>query len=256
MLTPLNDQEMDKLRMDFPRFSSDYFRYMEEFGHGQSPSGTIIHRSPIRPQDVHFQHRGEKNRVLIGRDITGRCLGFDFNECRFGEYSESGEWTCFDRTFDLFKRLNVAWKRDPQSNLPVLPTNFGIELIDARDAGEIRFSFVTEYSGDMNRVLARLGLAQKRDGLIELNRSAAVTILAELLQKDMAYGSSNMPEEDARALAERTLSLHETSDSRYFSNRSEVGDGRHSFTDSTFDSGLIVMIHANQYLGIWFEDED
>jgi hypothetical protein len=257
VLTPLNDQEMDKVRMDFPRLPEDYFRYMEEFGYGQTPSGTLIQRSPIWPQDVFFRYRGDRNRVLIGRDVTGRCLGYDFDEGRFGEYSESGDWTCFDRSFDLLKRLNVAWKRDEKTNLPIEPANFGIELINARNAGEVRFSFVTEYSGDMNRVLAKLGLAPDRAGLIELDRATAVAIFAGLLQEDMAYGSPIMPEEDAKTLAERTLSLHETSDSRYFSNRSDMGSGRwHDFTGSTFDSGLIVMIHANLFLGVWFEDED
>jgi hypothetical protein len=127
----------------------------------------------------------------------------------------------------------------------------------ARGAGEIRYAVVSEYSGDLDRVLAKLGLSPDKSMLIEIDRSTAAAILGALLEKDMAFGTSLMSPEAASSMAERILASCEAPASKYFSNGNWPKEKEwNSLTESTFDSGVLVTIGANQYFCIWFEDED
>jgi len=131
------------------------------------------------------------------------------------------------------------------------------DVIAARHAGEIRYAVASEYSGDLDRVLAKFGLLPDKSMLIEIDRSCAVAVLGALLEKDMAYGSSLMSPEAASSMAERILASREVPASKYFSNANWPKEKEwNSLTESTFDSGLLVTIGANQYFCIWFEDED
>lgn len=70
-------------------------------------------------------------------------------------------------------------------------------LIHARQFGEIRYAVVSECTGEMSRVLAKLGLKPEPEALIEHERESAYLILRDLLWKDMAYEGECMPQVQA-----------------------------------------------------------
>jgi hypothetical protein len=131
------------------------------------------------------------------------------------------------------------------------------EIIKARGAGEIRYSVLTDYSGDLNSVLAKFGLVSNQSLLVEHDRSSAVAILTVLLEKDMAYDGQLMSTDRAVALAEEIVKSHETQASKFYSNGNWAKkESWNPFTDSTFDAGLIITTDDHRYFCIWFQDED
>ena len=66
------------------------------------------------------------------------------------------------------------------------------EIIEARDAGAVKYVVRRDCSNDMNRVLSRFGLFADSALLVEYNRETALSILSGLLWKDMAYKSMCM----------------------------------------------------------------
>ena len=93
------------------------------------------------------------------------------------------------------------------------------------------------------------------DGLVELDLPQATALLTRLIEVDLAYGTTCVPHENARRIAEGLLSEYAGASSRYFSN----GDGTGSWmplTKSTFDAGLIVRCQSHVYFCVWFEEED
>jgi len=57
---------------------------------------TILDTLEALPQLGH-----DKDRVLIGDNMQGYCLAYDFAAKRFGEFSDFGAWSSFDQAFDL-----------------------------------------------------------------------------------------------------------------------------------------------------------
>lgn len=101
----LSDSQIASLVAEHPALPPDYLAYLREVGWGMSSSGHMIYGGPISPKEVYPQLR-EDGRVLIGDDTQGYCLGYDFTSKSFGEYSPRGEWTSFDASFDLARRLD------------------------------------------------------------------------------------------------------------------------------------------------------
>lgn len=132
-----------------------------------------------------------------------------------------------------------------------------LEVISARKYGEVRLCVVTVHTGNLDKVLSKCGLMPESILLVEHDRKAAHEILSILLHKDMAHGIHCMSESEARAMAERVISCHETSSSRYYSNGNLAKEKAWTpFTDATFDAGLVISGQDYSYFCIWIEDED
>jgi hypothetical protein len=85
----------------------------------------------------------------------------------------------------------------------------------------------------------------------------ALSILAALLWKDMAYEIECMSEAEAEEMAKVIISQNESAESKYFSNGNWAKRESWSpLTNSTFDAGLIVSGFNHRYFCIWFQDED
>ena len=133
-------------------------------------------------------------------------------------------------------------------------------IIQSRVAGEIRYAVVTDFSGNLAHVLAKFGLSASADSLTELTRDRALAALTQLLWKDMAYSVECMQEANARELAGQIFAQCEYPASQYFSNAAWDQQGRlpswTPFTESTFDSGLVITGPDHRFFCIWFQDED
>lgn len=131
------------------------------------------------------------------------------------------------------------------------------KIIEARDAGEVKYVVISDYSNDMNRVLSRFGLIADSSLLVEHDRKTALSILAALLWKDMAYENACMSETEAKNMAEEIISQNEDAESKYYSNGNWAKrDNWNPLTESTFDAGLIITGDSHRYFCIWFQDED
>jgi hypothetical protein len=102
--TRLSDPEIEALLAEHPELPAAYLNYLRDVGWGQAPNGHRIYSGPISPDEV-YPHLADEGRVLLGDDMHGFCLGYDFPSRSFGEYSESGEWSSFGAGFDLAKHL-------------------------------------------------------------------------------------------------------------------------------------------------------
>ncbi len=136
-------------------------------------------------------------------------------------------------------------------------------MVDARDliaercCGEIRYAVLFDASGDLSQVLGRFGLSPDGSALVEYDRTTALTILVELLWKDMAYGCECMPRVRAEAWAERVFAEHTTAASRFYSNGNWARhESWNPLTTSTFDAGVIITGPDGTYFCVWFQDED
>jgi hypothetical protein len=131
------------------------------------------------------------------------------------------------------------------------------KLLAARRFGEFRYALVSDNSGDISQVLAKFGLTPNASLVVEHDRETALTILTELLSKDMAYESECMPKEQAEGFARELLLQYADGESKYYSNGNFAKrESWNPMTDSTFDAGLIVTGIADQYFCLWFQDED
>ena len=132
-----------------------------------------------------------------------------------------------------------------------------LSILSARNCGEIRYAVVTEFTGDLSRVLAKVGLLDEPTLLEEVDRGSAASLLKSLLWKDMAYSIELMPERQAEAIANDLIAQFGGTESRYFSNGNRATSNSWApLTDSTFDSGLLIECVRGKYFCIWFQDED
>ena len=105
--TPLSNEEVNKLKRVFPHLPADYWRYLLQFGPGEAPGGWMIYSGPVPPQDIYGDECALESMVIVGDDTQGYCLGFELNEGRLGEVSDSGEWEPWG-SGDTFWRFVVA----------------------------------------------------------------------------------------------------------------------------------------------------
>lgn len=130
-------------------------------------------------------------------------------------------------------------------------------LIEARQFGEIRISVVSEITGDLSRVLSKFGLTPDANMLVEHNRATALSILTELLWKDMAYEGECMSRDQAEKFANTIIDENSDIKSKYFSNGNwALRESWNPLTSATFDAGIIISAQDKPYFCIWFEDED
>lgn len=78
---------------------------MRDVGWGESPSGIMIYSGPISPSEVYPGTGADQQNVLIGDDMQGCCLGYNFVSKRYGEFSDAGNWSSFEEPFDLASYL-------------------------------------------------------------------------------------------------------------------------------------------------------
>jgi hypothetical protein len=98
--------DIDRLVASWPGLPAGYLAYLREVGWGTAPNGRhMIYSGPIAVDEVYAQCAADTHRVLIGDDMQGYCLGYDFAAQRYGEYSDSGKWNFRDETFDLAAHL-------------------------------------------------------------------------------------------------------------------------------------------------------
>jgi hypothetical protein len=102
--TRLSASEIDALVAEQPELPAAYLSYLRDVGWGQAPSGHMIYSGPISPDEVYL-HLADEVRVLLGDDMQGFCLAYDFASKTFGEYSDSGQWSSFGAGFNLAKYL-------------------------------------------------------------------------------------------------------------------------------------------------------
>ena len=107
-LTPLTTAEIAVLAAEHSALPLDYLSYLREVGWGTASSGHMIYSDPILPVEVYPRLNGETNRILIGDDTQGYCLGYDFSAKQYGEYSPRGEWSSFQDGFNLAAHLTNA----------------------------------------------------------------------------------------------------------------------------------------------------
>src|SRR5688500_3750637 len=89
--TPLTTSEVERLILRYPGLPAEYLVYLRDMGWGTAPNGHMIYSGPISPDEVYPQSSGDMDRVLIGDDMQGYCLGYDFASKRYGEYSDLGD---------------------------------------------------------------------------------------------------------------------------------------------------------------------
>ena len=106
--TVLTTAEIERLVAEHPGLPADYLAYLRDVGWGTAPNGHMVYSGPISPDEVYPQLAGETSRVLIGDDMQGYCLGYDFTSKRYGEYSDFGDWSSFDDGFSLSAHLADA----------------------------------------------------------------------------------------------------------------------------------------------------
>lgn len=131
-------------------------------------------------------------------------------------------------------------------------------LIASRKFGALRYAVLSESTHDMARVLARFGLRPEPLLLFEQSRETATEMLVELLWKDLVgHDIEWMSRAGATSLAGTIITEHAFEESKFFSNRKWPMDGDwNGFTESTFDSGLIITGKNGAYFCFWVEDED
>ena len=106
--TPLTSCEIAQLASEHPDLPADYLSYLRDYGWGTATNGHMIYSGPIVPGEIYPHLREEMNRVLIGDDLQGYCLGFDLAAKRYGEYSDRGVWSAFAEDCDLTSHLTNA----------------------------------------------------------------------------------------------------------------------------------------------------
>jgi hypothetical protein len=104
-LTRLTASEINALVAGHAELPAAYLNYMRDIGWRQTPSGHVVYSRPISPDEI-YPDLAEEGRVLLGDDMQGFCLAYDFASKSFGEYSGSGEWSSFGAGFDLAKHLH------------------------------------------------------------------------------------------------------------------------------------------------------
>ena len=96
------DTDIERLLARWPGLPADYLAYLREVGWGTAPNGRhMIYGGPMSPDEVYPQLAGETNRVIIGDDMQGYCLAYDFAAGAYGEYSDFGKWEELGEDFNL-----------------------------------------------------------------------------------------------------------------------------------------------------------
>ena len=97
--------DTETLLIRYPKLPIDYLAYLRDVGWGEAQSGHMIYNGPIQPFEVYPQISKLDQRVILGDDSQGFCLGYDFCSRTYGDFSDMGEWTSFPSEFLLTSLL-------------------------------------------------------------------------------------------------------------------------------------------------------
>ena len=104
----LSTLEIDELVAEYPALPADYLTYLRDVGWGKAISGHMIYSGPIRPSEVYPRTSVQDQKVVLGDDSQGFCLGYDFRTRTYGEFSDAGEWSSFRSDFILKSLLSAS----------------------------------------------------------------------------------------------------------------------------------------------------
>lgn len=136
-----------------------------------------------------------------------------------------------------------------------------INLIEKRDCGFLKFTFVRNYGYDLHKVMKNLGIHPNPDALTEIDGYYAIDVLENILWKDLAYGTEIMPRHEANIYAKALISQLSCEDITYYTNgdwknyHTNQSAESNNITDATFDAGVLAVSH-DYVVFIWVEDED
>lgn len=132
-----------------------------------------------------------------------------------------------------------------------------------RDCGYVNAREEAQAYAQPQLFAQRCGLSAAADIYREIDAAEALAVLEAVLHEDMAYGVEIMPRARAREIAQGLLAGYAGSETRYFTNgeygllhnNPNAGPGWNPATDSTFDTGVLVLA-SDKSLCLWVEDED
>ena len=126
------------------------------------------------------------------------------------------------------------------------------DILAERDCGIVHCGVSRFGHKDALELAKEFGLKDDPAAFRPVAAARAVSLVASILHKDMAYSQPLMTAERAKALAEQFLAQF-GADARFLSNG--WPGGWNPATDATFDSGVLVI--GNERSGcLWVEDED
>lgn len=95
----LSSSEIADLIDELPALPADYIAHLREVGWGKTESGHMVYSGPIYPDEVYPHLTSENQRVILGDDFHGFCIGYDFQSKTYGEFSDKGDWSSFPGDF-------------------------------------------------------------------------------------------------------------------------------------------------------------
>jgi hypothetical protein len=126
-----------------------------------------------------------------------------------------------------------------------------IEIINNRNCGDVRISFIKTYPGDNHlKIAQRAGLSGELSTYHEVTNQDGLMIINSVFSKDMAYGSNLHFNESLF-----TKCFNFSGSEKWYSNAYIDDSSWNPATDSTFDKGVIV-IDGSISVVLWVEDED
>lgn len=83
---------LDTLTDTWPDLPADYLAYMREVGAGPADNGRMIYGGPVLPVEIYGEDIVPAGLVLLGDDLAGYCLAYDFASSRYDEVTPDGHW--------------------------------------------------------------------------------------------------------------------------------------------------------------------
>ncbi len=83
---------IDALTTTWPDLPADYLAYLRKVGAGPTANGRMIYGGPIPSHEIYGEDVDPKGLVLLGDDLAGYCLGYDFAAACYGEVTPDGSW--------------------------------------------------------------------------------------------------------------------------------------------------------------------
>ena len=129
----------------------------------------------------------------------------------------------------------------------------------ARRIGKVISGFFDRPFASAGAAASDFGLSGKAAIYREIQADVAVSVIANVLHRDMAYDQQIMPAARALGLAKEFVGCFPRDATRFFTNgtfgRKQEAPSWSPATDATFDTGVIVL-SSGMTACLWFQDED
>lgn len=137
------------------------------------------------------------------------------------------------------------------------------EIVASRTGGEVIAECTDRAYTRPEEAAGAFGLSSAADTYTEVPAEEALAVLANVINKDMAYDFEFMPYERAKELATAFLFSFPQTGTRFFTNGTfgkerespNIGPSWSPATEATFDTGVLVLA-AQSTACVWFKDED